>query len=167
MTPSDPSNDRLAPASRLAAMIEAYGAKSSRWPPAERESALIGINADLAAQDLVRAAAEFDRALDRFEVSEEHAALADRILGDFDAAVQRKRSSLQARLIAAGLRVREIVWPDAPLWKPAAALTLSILLGVFAGVVMHQAATMHDINDSNAMISDDGAPAIDGDQDNQ
>jgi hypothetical protein len=56
------------------------------------------------------------------------ARLESRILASFDAMAERRRRSWLARLADA-------VWPGAPAWQPAAALGLSLAIGIAVGVV--------------------------------
>lgn len=56
------------------------------------------------------------------------ASLERRILADFDANAVRRGSLLE--------RLREAVWPDAPLWRPAGALAFALVVGVMAGELM-------------------------------
>ncbi len=56
------------------------------------------------------------------------AALERRILADFDATAARRGRGWLARLADA-------VWPGAPVWQPAAALGLSLAVGIAVGVI--------------------------------
>ena len=55
------------------------------------------------------------------------AALSARILADFEA-VSAKRWSLS--------RIVDAIWPGAPVWKPAAALGLSLMIGLGVGALL-------------------------------
>jgi hypothetical protein len=72
-------------------------------------------------------------------------ALSSRILADFDA-VSAKRWRL-SRLIDA-------VWPGAPAWKPAAALGLSLMIGLGVGALLPSAA-------DDTSIASDTSPGLD------
>lgn len=68
------------------------------------------------------------------------AELEARILADFDAVAARRRASpwnLPARLVRGW---RDLVWPGAPVWKPATALALSLAIGLLAGAVVPSSA---------------------------
>lgn len=57
------------------------------------------------------------------------AALSARILADFDAvSAKRARWSLS--------RLVDAIWPGAPVWKPAAALGLSLMIGLGVGALL-------------------------------
>jgi hypothetical protein len=57
------------------------------------------------------------------------AALSSRILADFDAvSAKRARWSLS--------RLVDAIWPGAPVWKPATALGLSLMIGLGVGALL-------------------------------
>lgn len=66
-------------------------------------------------------------ARDRLEPAS--AALSARILGDFDAVSTRRARWSLSRLVDA-------VWPGAPVWKPACALGLSLMIGLGVGALL-------------------------------
>jgi hypothetical protein len=57
------------------------------------------------------------------------AALEARILAGFDALAAKQRRGFLRRW-------RDVMWPGAPLWKPASVLALSLLIGLSAGTLM-------------------------------
>lgn len=75
------------------------------------------------------------------------AALSARILADFDA-MSLKRWNL-SRLIDA-------IWPGAPAWKPAAALGLSLLIGLGVGALLPVYGSADDLS-----IASDASPGVD------
>ena len=60
-----------------------------------------------------------------------------RILTDFDAVAAKRAPGAVARLM---IRLRDAMWPGAPLWKPASILALSLLIGLTAGAFVPSAA---------------------------
>jgi len=66
-------------------------------------------------------------ARDRLEPAS--AALSARILADFDAVSAKRARWSMTRFVDA-------VWPGAPLWKPAAALGLSLMIGLGVGALL-------------------------------
>jgi hypothetical protein len=73
-------------------------------------------------------AAWTDRVLRELPSVPSTAALESRVLADFDATASRRQRSWLARFADA-------VWPGAPVWQPAAALGLSLAVGIAVGVV--------------------------------
>jgi len=61
------------------------------------------------------------------------AALEARILADFDAIAAQLRRGALSRLLR---RWQNLIWPGAPLWKPASVLALSLIIGLTAGVLV-------------------------------
>lgn len=59
------------------------------------------------------------------------AALEARILADFDVLAARLKSAPWFVRLTQGMR--DVVWPGAPVWKPAAVLALSLIIGLAAG----------------------------------
>ena len=75
------------------------------------------------------------------------AALSSRILADFDAVSARRAGWKFSRLIDA-------IWPGAPAWKPAAALGLSLMIGLGVGALLPVAT-----DDTN--VASDTSPGLD------
>ena len=82
------------------------------------------------------------RMLDRLPAAEVPAALQARILADFDA-VSAKRGAWAAWM--RGLAA--LAWPNAPVWKPVTAFTLSLLFGLAAGVFIPSSNLTRDTSD--------------------
>jgi len=124
MTAADNQSDRLS-LTRLAAIIDAYGAEPDAWPQAEREPALALLERSPRAQQLLAEATALDSLLAAAPTLEPSAELQRRVL----AAAPRPRTSWLRRLDewTAGL------WPFSPRWQPAAALVAAATLGVVLG----------------------------------
>ncbi len=67
---------------------------------------------------------EFERLLRQAEPPQVPAALRRRILADFDRIATRPGLTRLLRLAA------DAIWPDAPLWQPAGALALALVVGI-------------------------------------
>jgi len=76
------------------------------------------------------------------------AGLEARILGDFDRMAAR-RGGFFARL-------RETVWPDAPLWRPAGALAAALVIGIAVG----DAVPLEDEGDQATVVALDQPPSF-------
>jgi len=77
------------------------------------------------------------------------AALASRILADFDV--------VSARRAKWGLsRLRDAIRPGAPAWKPAAALGLSLMIGLAVGALLPAYGSADD-----SSIASDTSPGLD------
>jgi hypothetical protein len=114
---------------RLMTIVDAYGASPARWPQDERQAAETFAAANPAAQALLASARALDEALDgsaRFAPSAE---LYGRALASFDAVMARPSVR---RVID---RIAYFFWPDAPLWKPSAALAASLAAGLLLGAM--------------------------------
>ena len=85
------------------------------------------------------------------------AALQQSILASFDAIAARRRSSIFGRF-------RDMVWPGAPAWRPAAALVLSLVIGVAAGTLVPLEGAMADNNEQTVSVALDAPPAFDLDE---
>jgi hypothetical protein len=62
------------------------------------------------------------------------AAIAARVLADFDVVARRRGTG--AHLAALVARLADSVWPGAPLWKPACVLGLSLAIGLGVGALL-------------------------------
>ncbi|HYE00512.1 MAG TPA: hypothetical protein VEH84_14095, partial [Alphaproteobacteria bacterium] len=83
MNPNDPpEGDAPMDAARLRALLDAYGARPERWPPAERAAALALLAASAEARAARAEAAALDALLDLAAAPAPSAALVGRILGD-------------------------------------------------------------------------------------
>ncbi|MEI9930959.1 MAG: hypothetical protein WDM89_10510 [Rhizomicrobium sp.] len=82
------------------------------------------------------------------------AALQQNILASFDVVVARRRAGVFAR-------IRDAVWPGAPVWRPITAVAFSLVIGVLAGTVVPLEGAMADNNEQTASIALDAPPAFD------
>lgn len=103
---------------RFRALIEAYGAAPARWPEAEREAALAFLEHSGEARELSDRAGELDAVLDGVPATVPSAALIGRLL---------------AGRPAAALSWRDLVFGAMPVWRPATAFALVLLLGFGLG----------------------------------
>jgi hypothetical protein len=115
---------------RFLALAASYGANPARWPQAERDAAEKYFSVNAQARVLLAEAAKLDDALDGAARVEDSSALEARIMAAFDAG---SGANIVSR--AAGW-LRDRVWPGAPLWQPATAFALSLMIGVGAGFLL-------------------------------
>ena len=102
-------------------------------------------------------AARLDRLLARAEPPAVPAALERRILADFDRHHARWTWTKFIR------RAAQAVWPDAPLWQPAAAFGLALLIGT--GVAAFAPLDVPQQDDASASVfALDSAPDTDAGQ---
>jgi ferric-dicitrate binding protein FerR (iron transport regulator) len=113
---------------RFAAIVDAYGGDSQRWPEVERDAAQRWLAANPEAEALVAQARGLDQAMARPESVAVSAALENRLLMDFDRMARGWSWHKLARAAA------ETVWPGAPVWQPACALGLSLAIGICVAV---------------------------------
>jgi len=117
---------------RVIQLLSAYGVNPAKWPEDARH---------LATKDIPMFAEQFaaeaalDAALSEALDAELPDALRSRLLSDYEAMMQRKPARLASRIVILVDGFRESIWPGAPWWKPAFALSLSLLIGVSAGLV--------------------------------
>ena len=71
--------------------------------------------------------------------AEPASALQARILADFDAVSARRARWSVSRLVDA-------VWPGAPVWKPACALGLSLMIGLGVGALLPVSGALDETN---------------------
>ena len=139
---------------RLQAIVAAYGADPRRWPDAERAraQALIAGNPDV--QALLAQEAEANRILDALGPEIPSASLSARILSAFDAT---------HRPVPRGMvqRIRDAVWPGAPLWQPASALVFSLIVGIVVGAALPEAVDGHEMSEQATMLPIDAPSAVD------
>lgn len=81
------------------------------------------------------------------------AALQARLLADFERATA-PRTPLLRRLLDA-------LWPGMPAWQPAAAVALSLIVGLTAGALMPTAGVVDTGDQSEAQVADSVSPALD------
>lgn len=97
-----------------------------------------------------------ERALETLPSVPVPAALEMRVLGDFDRVAARRSAGLAGLLD----RLRDAVWPGAPVWRPAAILAAALVIGVTAGVVVPLEDEMSEGSEQTASIRLDTPPAF-------
>jgi hypothetical protein len=90
---------------------------------------------------------------DRSETTDSAAALSARVIADFDAVSRRAWLARSKTFVS---RLVDATWPGAPVWKPAAALGLSLLIGLGVGALLPVAAAPDD-----SSVASDASPGID------
>lgn len=139
---------------RMKAILETYGADPARWPEDSRKHLdLAGAGAGLS--EVLLAEQRLDRELQSLGSVAVPAGLAVRVLADFERTVGRPRR----RSGSWAARAREVIWPGASWWKPAAAFSLSLLFGIWAGSVLPDSFGPRD-GDQVALL-DPPAPDLD------
>ena len=84
-----------------------------------------------------------------------------RILADFDTVAAKRKASPWAWAMRPVQRLRDVVWPSAPAWKPASIFALSLLFGLAAGVFVPPS-TLADVNSGQTEVtSSDTVPDLD------
>lgn len=142
---------------RFAALVEAYGGDSLRWPQVEREAAQHWLAANPEAMALVALARSLDELMVQPEPADVSATLQERLLADFDRAASIWTWRKVARAAA------EAMWPGAPLWQPACALGLAVAVGF--GVAVFVPLDIAPPNDNaSAVFALDRAPDADAGQ---
>lgn len=104
---------------RLAELLDAYGARESNWPAADRQWMRAVIETDTDARELFNQAAALDTLLDT--VRAPYPSL------ELEAAI------LEAAAPDANRRRRVALWPFGPVWQPATALGAALVLGLYVG----------------------------------
>ena len=89
------------------------------------------------------------------------AGLEARILADFDAAFAQRTPSPRLAARKWAERLRDMVWPSAPVWTPASVFALSLLMGLAAGAFVPSAAAESDNSDQAQSVSLDTTPSLD------
>lgn len=130
-------------------LLDTFGADRARWPAAERLRLAAFLASDAGARRLVSEAAAFDRLLD----------LAPR------PSAARERAAIE-RIVAASRRHNQRAARERPLWRAAALLAASLVLGVLAGTGGLVPGSVEEFvqasdadGDGQQAILDDGAPA--------
>ena len=77
-----------------------------------------------------------DRALARLPAVSPSAAFEAALLAGYDGWRAQRHAGLLASLAGAARGFAQMVWPGAPLWAPAAALSLALLLGAGLGSIL-------------------------------
>ena len=88
------------------------------------------------------------------------ASLEQNILASFDAVSARRNSGLVGAL--RGLTAA--IWPGTPAWRPVAAMTLSLVIGMLAGTFAPLEGAMADSNEQAVSVALDAPPAFDLDE---
>jgi len=122
--------------SRAREILESYGGRSALWPETERAALLERAEGDRALAELQENEEALDRVLAALESPEWSQTLADRILGDFDVQLHRNTRSIRVRVRGLAKELGHAVWPGVPLWRPVAAVGLSILFGLTIGALI-------------------------------
>ena len=110
---------------RFKHLIAAYGADPARWPARERLAALDLLERSDDARALMEEAVQLDRLLDLSPSTAVTPGLQERVLAALPA--RASKASPLAGFLASLL-------PGRPAWVPAAALAISLALGLGAGV---------------------------------
>jgi hypothetical protein len=147
-------NDRKVPMNpdRFAALVDAYGALPSRWPAGERAAAEAFAAANAASNAALADASGLDRTLDRLPTEDIPSGLRARILAAYDEAVMRRAGGPFGSIPAALGRLRDAIWPGAPLWQPASAFALSLAIGLAMGLLVPSAVSAHDADPSANLL---------------
>lgn len=127
---------------RLAEILDAYGGDPLRWPVAERLAAQGLAARDPRAAALVAEAEALDALIDTAPAEAPGSALVARVLA------QRPKRSYLASLWAD-------IFPETPVWRPAAAMALAVALGV--GVQSAAAERLGFADSESASVSGDDA----------
>jgi hypothetical protein len=141
---------------RARALLDAYGSAPDRWPAAERDGARAFIAAEPEARQHAEQARRLDMILDGTETIAPSAGLYARVLAAFDsvAAKPSVRRTLK--------RIANVVWPEAPLWQPMAALAISLAAGILLGTVSPLGgASQLQATGSDMTVAMDAAPDTD------
>ena len=87
--------------------------------------------------------------------------LESRILADFDAVAAKRKSSRWAVLTHPLRSLRDALWPNAPAWKPASILALSLLFGLVMGALVPSSvlANVNPVQDET--VASDVVPDVD------
>jgi len=123
-------------AARAREILESYGGHAAAWPDTERAALLSRIEGDGVLAEVQENEEALDDVLATWEVHPSPQALANRILGDFDQQLHRSNRPMGARLRALAKDLGHAVWPDVPLWRPVAAVGLSIVFGLTIGALV-------------------------------
>src|SRR5258708_12481530 len=121
------------PASRLEAIVDAYGADSTRWPTSERALVLALLETDPSLRGMVTTQAALDEILAAMRPVAISETLAARILADFDRHASARNTVLTRRIVSAVEKLGQALWPGAPLWQPLSAVALSLILRLPSG----------------------------------
>ncbi|MFT6583195.1 MAG: hypothetical protein ACJAU6_003647 [Alphaproteobacteria bacterium] len=110
---------------RFQAILDAYGANPDQWPAEERNAAQHLAETSSTAQAMMTDAAALDQFLDAARGAIPQAEPSPELLADI----------LAAATPAARHRWTALLWPFGLVWKPASALAMAGLLGLFLGAI--------------------------------
>jgi hypothetical protein len=162
----NPAGDRHGDAAtaRAEAIISAFGANPARWPAKDRAAVAtaLGKNTDLERQASLEAA--LDAALDRAETVEISEASRLRAFAAFERVADARARSIRVRLSRLMDSVRETVWPGAPWWKPACALSLSLVIGLSLGLTIFSPVSERDSGEQTVASLLDVPQSLDTEQ---
>ena len=119
------TTDGMISQQRIRALLEAYGADIARWP-----ADLRGQFPDIAVQGELREVMLSEQRLDALL-----GALGEVEIPPGYAGRLLRRFEQNAQHGSWVLRARDAIWPGAAWWKPAVALSLSLVFGIWAGSV--------------------------------
>lgn len=122
--------------SRAREILETYGGRSRLWPETERAALLSHTVGDSALAEVQKTEEALDEILEALVTPEWPKELADRVLGDFDAHLHRNTRRIRVMVHALAEKLGHAVWPGVPLWRPVAAVGLSILFGLTVGALV-------------------------------
>jgi hypothetical protein len=147
---------------QLARLISAYGANPKRWPGSVGKLELkdVSMNAQLRAQ--LEAEGALDQALDSAPAIEVPGRLHERLLTRFDRFQEQEQARISRRIAKLIGSLRDLVWPGASWWQPTFALSLSILVGTSAGLVLPD--SLADAGDQQVASLSDTPTTVDIDQ---
>jgi hypothetical protein len=149
------------PPGRLAEIVDAYGGQSQHWPAAEREAAERLVQDNSQRKHLQESAANFDSLLDAMQPVAPPTLLHARILADFERNELLRRRKIATRLSSGLKNLVDTFWPGAPLWQPACAFILSLVLGIAVGAMIHPESTSPDAMEYSASSVLDAPPSVD------
>lgn len=109
---------------RFKALVETYGGDPAHWPAKEREAGERLLGSNMAARAAAADAARLDQILSAASGVSASGELEAKLMADFER-VARRRSPLKVVTAMA-----DAVWPGAPLWQPACAFGLALVIGV-------------------------------------
>lgn len=141
---------------RAKALLDAYGSAPEQWPADERDLARVFIAGDPEARQYAEKARQLDVLLDGAATFAPSAGLYDRILASFDSVAAKPSVGKTIR------RIANVVWPNAPLWQPCAALAVSLVAGMLLGIVGPlEGANQVQTTGSDMSVAMDASPDMD------
>lgn len=136
--------------SRARQLLESYGSDPARWPEAERAAALALLAADASLDTLRKGEEELDKILIALDVEDVLDDLPRRVLGDFDQQAFGGRSGARRNVGGWLEKLGDAIWPGAPLWKPIAAMSVSLLIGLAVGTAVLPEQSVRDTDETVA-----------------